>query len=61
MTEGEKTTKQRSTVENSGDGTVVEGWIGTLVVRGMDPKKEHASFIQEQVAMLVISPTVILV
>lgn len=52
MTEEEETTKQWSTAENVGDGTVMEGWIGTLVVRWMNPKV-HVSFIQEQVAMLV--------
>lgn len=29
----------------------MEGWVGSVEVRGMNPKREHASLIQEQVAM----------
>lgn len=47
---------EQRTVEDSvsGDGTgLMEGWVGSEAVRGRNPKREHSSFIQEQVAMLV--------
>lgn len=50
---------QWSTAEYNGEQRIwrwdclTDGLIGSVVVRGMNPKREHASLTQEEVAKLV--------